>query len=109
MPVSRTTSWTDDTEISASAAAARLKAVTVYKEVAGSAGFIQFWNVANPDPGTTAPLFVLPVPAARGMFKFVFPAGYVFGTAITYMPTTTHDGETAMTDAMVVEVFYEPL
>ena len=115
MAVSSATSWADTTEISASATAARLKAV-VFTPISGAAGevFIQLWDVANPTPGTTAPRHVIAVPIFTGVprrRKVIFPGGFPFATALTWFVSTTHDGATAATtDApSVVDIYFEPI
>ena len=115
MAVSSATTWTDTTEISASATAARLKAVA-FTAISGAANevFIQLWDVVNPTPGTTAPRHVIAIPIFTGVprrTKVVFPGGFPFATAITWFVSTTHDGATAATaDAPgVVDIYFEPI
>jgi hypothetical protein len=116
--VSRATAFVDDTEIVASTVACRLKAVVVDVPAAAAAEtYIQIWDNATPDPGTTAPNMVLPVPrvavmGARRRLKFLFAAGHVFGTALSWLPTTTVSGQTVPTGAdvpLAVELHFEKL
>ena len=115
MAVSRATSWADDTEVSASATGARLKAV-VFTAISGAAGeaFIQLWDVADPTPGTTAPRLVIAVPVFTGVprrRKVIFPGGFPFATALTWFVSTTHDGATAATTTAPssVDLYFEPI
>ena len=105
----------DDTEQTVCAAACRLTAIEVLLNVAQTACYLQLWDSADPDPGTTAPLMVIPVPtvAIQGLmrkFKVIFPnGGYRFGTALTMLATTTATGETAVTTTAIpqrVDIFY---
>lgn len=115
--ISTATSWADTTEVSAYAAAVRLKAVVLdLAQGVSNETFVQLWDVANPTPGTTAPRLVLPVPRTtligiRRRIKYVFPGGLPFTTALTWFVSTTHDGATAATtDApLVVEIHFELL
>jgi hypothetical protein len=106
----------DDTEIIAHTGDCRLKAVILDIADDGDAvGFVQFWDSVTADPGTTAPYMVLPIPfyndvgGSKRRYKYVFPGGLPFGTGLSYLPTTTHDGETVLTDEglLVIEVHYE--
>lgn len=116
--VSRTlpADWSDTTEVLAFTGDCRLKAVVI--DIAGDGtaeAFIQFWDSASPTPGTTAPRMVLPVPfigdvgGTKRRYKYVFPGGLPFGTGLSYLPTTTHDGATAVTTEgpAAVEIHYE--
>jgi len=116
--VSRATAFVDDTEILAFTGACRLNAVMIDVPLAAAAEtFIQLWDNANPDPATTTPRMVLPVPRVavmglRRRFKYVFPGGLVFGTALTWLPTTTYNGQTVPTGAdvpLAISVFFEKL
>lgn len=115
--VSRTTAFSNDTEILAHTGACRLKAVIIDITDAGDAeNYVQLWDSVTADPGTTAPRVVLPVPflvagvfGTKRRYKYVFPGGLPFGTGLSYLATTTHDGETAApaTDIAAVEVHFE--
>jgi len=97
----------DDTEQTVYAGACRLTAIEALLNVAQTESFLQLWDNANPNPGTTAPRMVIPIPAiaTQGLmrkFKLIMPNGGLrFGTALTCLLTTTHDGETAATTTAV--------
>jgi hypothetical protein len=112
MAVSSATAWTSDVEITASTGPCRLTAVeATVGAAAANTVYIQLWNNADPNPATTAADMVLPLPVAPtgDRVKFVFPGGGIrFGTALTWLVTTTATGETApTTDApQIVNVYY---
>lgn len=117
MAVSRTTAFTDDTEVTATGSAGRLLAVRIQSNPSQqNTIFLQIWDATNPNPGTTAPTMVLPIPAThasrRGGSKYHFAQGVLFATAITYLVTTTATGDTVPTsnDAIgAVTLYWEPI
>ena len=128
MPVFSATTWVDDTEQTVSAAACRVTAIEIlpHEEQANEV-YLQLFNSADPDPGTTAPNMVIPIgtnttqgagtantwTTAGGMSrkrKVIFPGGgFRFGTACTAICTTTATGETAATTTSLpksIRIFY---
>jgi hypothetical protein len=133
MAVKTITAWVTDTEQTVYGYAARLNAVEIIPHsTQASEVYLQIWNVANPDPGTTAPNLVLRIPTGDSQgagadadrttapsggssrkIKYVFSgAGFIFDTAITILCTTTPSGQTAASTTSLpeqVRVFYTPL
>ena len=70
--------------------------------------FIQFFNKASASVtvGTTAPDFVMVVPAG-GYIDNVFPIPITFGTALTVAATTTASGSTNPTNSIVANFWYK--
>lgn len=82
----------DNTAQVLKAGAGNLYSITVDNTNAAIA-YIQLFNTAagSVTPGTTTPVFVIPVPASGGVIKdFITPLS--FSTAITYTCTTTPTG-----------------
>jgi len=79
--------------------------------------FIQLWDNAAPTPGTTTPRVVLPIPRValmglRRRISYIFPGGLVFGTALSWEPTTTYNGSTIPVGAdlpLAIAVYFEKL
>lgn len=114
MAVSVASSWSDTTDIIASASGVRVKSVKIRSNRAATGkSFVQLFDSANATPGTDAPDFVigLPVPGTSGYKpEYNIHINMVFATGLTWIVTTTHDGGTAATtDApALVEVHYAP-
>ena len=114
MAVSSASSWSDTTDLIASATPVRLKSVKIRsnRDATGKA-FVQLWDSADATPGTTAPDLVigLPVPGTSG-YKPEYNIHYnmVFATGLTWFVSTTHDGGTAATTnaPLLVDVHYAP-
>ena len=105
----------DDTEQVVCSSACRLTAVEILLNVAQTACYIQLWDSADPDPGTDAPVMVIPAPtvANQGLmrkFKVIIPNGGLrFATALSVLATTTPSGQTAVTTTAIpqkVDIFY---
>lgn len=110
------TSWADDTEQTVKASACRVNRVDVYPHASQAAEvYINFWDVANPNPGTTATKMQLPIgtatiQGARKKITFLFPGGGIrFATACTIHCATDTTGETAPTTTSLpprIDVWY---
>jgi hypothetical protein len=115
MAVARFTSWADTTEQTVLAAPCRVHAVEVVPHnTQANEVYVQFWDNANPTPGTTDTKMCLPVgsltvaggPKRR---KFVFPGGIRFATACTIFCATGPEGATAPTTTSLpplINVYY---
>ena len=114
MAVSRTTSFSDTTEVAATTAAAYPKGVfvSITRSATAADVFVQLWDVANPTPGTTSPDASCYIPSASitgGKFTYRFPLPRTYwANGITYFASTTVGGATASTIIDAVQVYYEP-
>ena len=122
MQVSRTTGWTDDTEVLVSSVATRLHRIEAFPGVGGSnAAFVQIWNNANPNPGTTVADVVIRIPPSGTVAGAMDltpvtvdfgSSGLLFNTALSYLVTTTGANETVPTGVNAptkVELHFTPL
>jgi hypothetical protein len=113
MAQSRTTVFSDTTEIAATTARAYLKGVfaSINPSATLADVFVQLWDVANPTPGSTAPDIALYIPqgalsGGKYTFRWEFPRTYCVN-GITYFAATAAGGGTASTIIDAVEVYYE--
>lgn len=73
-----------------------------------SAQFVQFYNTAQGSVtvGTTAPLFMLTIPAASAANLWMQPRGVSFSTAMSWAATSTSGGNGAPTTALDAVCWY---
>jgi hypothetical protein len=108
MAVSRTTTFSDTTEILARNGLSRLSAIRAYPGASANY-WVQVWNAANPTPGTTPPDIQFPVYTTRREPMLVIFDKIVLD-AVSYFASTAASGGTATTNTgIAVEVYYEPL
>ena len=95
------------TEVSVKTSRARLYGWHVYNPNSTDA-YIQFFDAlaANVTPGTTAPDFVLWVPALGGVDEEGDDKGVHFANGLTVIATTTSTGSTAPTTGLMVNLLY---
>jgi len=106
----------------ASATAAYVKAIIAYPgDLSTVSAFVQLYNAAGAEPGTTVPDAVFPIRPAGGTAlssrrrpaKFIFPNGGIqFDTALTLTVTSTGTGSVAPQNASApgrVEIHYAPI
>lgn len=88
------------------ASAGSLAAYHIYNPNASDM-FVQMWDLAaaNVTVGTTAPTWVLWVPAG-GALDAALPEPITFATALTIAATTTASGNTAPGTGLMVNLFY---
>lgn len=73
-----------------------------------AATYLQFFDTPSPTVGTTAPKFVIPVPAGGYWSQGFGTEGKVaFATALTVAATTTRTGATAPASPIAVTLFYK--
>lgn len=96
--------WADTTEQTVFSVAARVTKIEIIPDVAQSAtAYIDFWDNANPTPGTTTPFLRIPVNSntTRGLQRkiaVVFPNGGLrFGTACTAFCSSNGGATAALT------------
>src|SRR5258706_3868093 len=115
MAVSSASSWSDTTDIIASATPVRLKAVKIRcnpDSVLNS--YVQLFDSADATPGSTLPDEVIYVPrsdqAGRQVEMNLSYKGKYFHTGLTWFVSTTSTGATAATTSapLLVDVHYTP-
>jgi hypothetical protein len=109
------TSWADTTEQTVLAAACRVTKVVAYPHESQAAEvYIQFWDAANPTPGTDDTKMCLPIGSktvnGSRPVTFLFPNGGIrFATACTIFCATGAEGATAPTTTSLppqIDVYY---
>ena len=110
MAVKSITAWADDTEQTVFSGAGRVHCIEVVPNDAQAAEvYLIFWDVANPNPATTAEKMVIPIGtlAIEGgplRHKIKFSPGIRFTTACTVFMATAYAGETAPTTTSLPQV-----
>ena len=110
------TSWANTTEQTVYAGACRVTRVDAYPHASQAAEvYIDFWDNADPTPGTTDTKMVLPIgtatiQGARRKTTYIFPGGGIrFATACTIFCATSPENATAPTTTSLpplIDVFY---
>lgn len=116
MAVSSASSWTNTTDVIASAVPCRLKSVKVrLNPESTAASYLQLFNSADATPGSTAPDMVTYIPAAstagRDAELNINYGGVFFATGLTWFVATASAGGTAPTTnaPLLVDVHYTPV
>lgn len=109
--------WADTTEQTVFSVAARITKVEIVPHASQSAtAYVDFWDNADPTPGTTTPFIRIPVNTntTRGLQRkiaVVFPNGGVrFGTACTAFCSSDGGATAVLTTAIPADiiVYYAP-
>jgi hypothetical protein len=114
MAISSAAAWSDTTDIIASATPTRVTHVRIRTNPsATSKAFVQLFDSADATPGTTAPDFVIGLPAyltSGNKPEYNVMIDQYFATGLTWFVSTTHDGATAATTSapLLVDVHYAP-
>lgn len=103
-----TGAWVDTTEQEIIAAPCRVTSITVALNQGQTApAFLQFWDLADPTPGTDVPFMTIPIPSVaingyKRTFKVIFPNGGLrFNVACTMFVGTDPEAITAVTTTAI--------
>lgn len=114
MAVSSAATWSDTTDIIASATATRVTHVKIRTNPSATAkSFVQLFDSADATPGSTAPDYVIGIPVyatSGNKPEYNVMIDQYFATGLTWFVSTTPTGATAATTSapLLVDVHFAP-